>query len=675
MATSIMALEGRAIPFSFHIWYALDATILLCSSFFLWRATRAATCAVCPPRQAAHSPRAWCALDATLLPSFSIYFSSFLPYFSSIFPPSFMWRAAGAATSAVCPPRQAAPPPRERCAGDATSPFILASLFSSYLPLSSLWRPPGVATSAACPTQAAPRQEANPKATPPTAHVPPGNPTPSAPPPPTPTFSTLNASSSSFIPRGAGNPPPAPPPPAPTQSTLSASSSSFFPSEAASPPRRAPARKRQRARRGAQPRQGNHAPCPPPDSAPGSLRVGLLNTGGLGAQQEAFILEFLVPRYDVVAVPEPRCNDASYFKYLHKTYGWRVVSSSREVRMGADGRPPPFTYGGALFILLNPKLHAINAILHDSRGLLVATIHPRKGAPSYDPIALVLSYIPPSSSPHYEAALETLPVLELVTNRCRAEFGTHNTLLLGDYNVRLGDRNPIGGTPRFSEDGDKANRTALSNPIIKTFKNLELCPLMGREQGAPALVTSRSWAAGPGITPAPGKGAEVDYILGHFNSTPPYTVDPPLPWEAHPGTCTHRTIGISITLLPATVYSSRPAMAAPSKRHLPLYSNNVAHAKVGEAFLDKLNALVGPAPDDPALLFKAFNSALEEAIQAGTPPEQHKGHPTRKKGETATTPHDMIEIIKGRAYPLQKCQKGSKSAFCVMWRISLFFKS
>jgi hypothetical protein len=226
---------------------------------------------------------------------------------------------------------------------------------------------------------------------------------------------------------------------------------------------------------------------------------------------------------------------------------------------------------------------------------------------------------PPTSSPPNEAAQETHPILELVTNRCRAEFGTHNTLLLGDYNVRLGDRNPIGGTPRFSEDGDKANRTALSNPIIKTFKNLELCPLMGREQGAPALVTSRSWAAGPGITPAPGKGAEVDYILGHLNSTPPYTVDPPLPWEAHPETCTHRTIGITITLLPATVYSSRPAIAAPSKRHLPLYSNNVAHAKVGGVFLDKLNTLVGPAPDDPALLFKAFNCALEEAIQAGTP--------------------------------------------------------
>ena len=372
-----------------------------------------------------------------------------------------------------------------------------------------------------------------------------------------------------------------------------------------------------------QPRKRHpHHCCPPkqrashpPPASLTQLRIGNINIGGLRSS-EIYVVNTLVPLYDVLVVAETKVNDRDYLMRLSHMHGWSCIQCARPRTMNAKGRPN-VAYGGVAVIVFSPALVAIRSLHEDPAGLLSVELSPRtrpgQPAPQWAPINLLAAYIPPIDSPHFAPAEATLPVALHLIKRAISVYGTRNILLAGDFNFRLGTTNPD-DSPRFTEDCGTANRGKRKGSVlIPVLSELNFTPLMGRTPECPAIITSRPIILN-GQTPGPGVGSEVDYIFAHSVQGPLYSVLPSPPWSTNLHSDTHRPIGVSVTLQLQGEATAPPAPPPPLRYQLHDYGNPAWH-NVGEATLRHLDAnlnAIRNAPADEAV--RLWMASLDAAL-------------------------------------------------------------
>ena len=284
----------------------------------------------------------------------------------------------------------------------------------------------------------------------------------------------------------------------------------------------------------------NRRACPTP-----SIRLGTLNIGGLRSS-EAFLVNTIAPLYDAVVLCETKVNDRDYLLNLTRLHGWTIIQCTRPCLTTTDGMPP-IASGGVAVIVFSPRSIAIRHLHDDPHGLLSVELAPRthsKGA-SWAPINIVASYIPPSTSPYFEDAQKTLSTAMHLVKRAIPVYGLQNILMAGDFNFRLGSTNSD-GSPRFTADLEHSGRS--NSHLLPLLSELNFTPLHGRDASSPATITSRPIALN-GQTPAPGVGAEVDYIFAHSVLGPTFTTIPRPPWSLNLHADTHICIGVAITLV------------------------------------------------------------------------------------------------------------------------------
>jgi hypothetical protein len=369
-----------------------------------------------------------------------------------------------------------------------------------------------------------------------------------------------------------------------------------------------------------------------------SIRVGHCNIGGIKLH-EGYIVQHLLPHFDVCVLTETKASDLDYFKYLRATYKWRVLHVARPRTLDSSGKPSD-AQGGVAVIIFTPTLAKMQLIHADPLGLLSVDVSPANPSTrNFKPFNLIGTYLPNVYNSNFKD--HTPIIISAISHLlCKAApvYGNH-IIICGDFNSRIGPVNPC-GTPRYTMD----ERYASNVPCLQLrslLKNFQLVPTHGRSSYDPANVTSRE-VGDNGKAPLPGYGAEVDYLFTHSSLTTFTTITTLPSWEFNPYTSTHIPLGINF--FPQGSTASSNSIALPKKRWtLPHYNNHAAWELVGKTLLDKLNEYQVSSQDNAQASYDSFIAAFNSALDSSTP----------FKPPPITTPSQrkISASIKSRALP------------------------
>jgi len=253
---------------------------------------------------------------------------------------------------------------------------------------------------------------------------------------------------------------------------------------------------------------------------------------------------------DFLSMPEHRCADHSFMRFLQSRYGARILAASRRAQYAKTGQRAT-THGGVLCMGLTSSERSTNMrrITSDHRGFMSNTLE----LPGYKPAALITIYVPGPRSPQVGWVDGILASVAAEHRALSARFGHRNVFIACDANRRLHDHRG-----RHTHDGPPGS--APDALLARLCDELDVSPLHGRTEDTRAHVTSRCIDSSRQLHDE--QGTEVDYILGSNRLQPDsFSVLPNVPFSSD-GAITHRLIAVSISLEPAAAAVNQPEPAA-----------------------------------------------------------------------------------------------------------------
>ena len=345
------------------------------------------------------------------------------------------------------------------------------------------------------------------------------------------------------------------------------------------------------------------------------MRIGHLNVGGI-ERNMGFLIDLIRrEQYDIFCLSETMQCTQEFWQYFRFLTGWKVFSCSRERELSSTGTTPKVS-GGVAIINCCPGRITMRLAAENPRGMLSADVSCKHS--TFKPVLVTVAYLAPAGSRFQVHNCEIIASLSALQSKAAAEY-SGETLLLGDFNARLGRTTPSGAC-RASAD---RTRQHLSCPSLVPFLRAHgLSPLMGRDPMFPAPFTSRAICKGTGMS-------EVDYIFAADDlDSQRYTILPPGEWSSYPSNCnlTHRCVGIALSLLPNSGPHIPPAEAAVEAPRWasPVYGDEqwgeVAHSTARA--LDKASGVISSPLSTAAESYQAFLDALASALDESLPPKR-----------------------------------------------------
>ena len=270
------------------------------------------------------------------------------------------------------------------------------------------------------------------------------------------------------------------------------------------------------------------------------------------------------------------CDHASWAEFRRLT-GWSVLSCSRARELSPSGGFTSVS-GGVAVINCSPHYLTIRELAADSRGLLSVDVSCPQS--SFSPILVSVMYLAPAGSPFQSLNDAVISSLSSVLDKAEPQYNGE-VLVLGDFNVRMGPKDPA-GNPRATADATR--QLSSCKLLLPCLRSHALAPLMGRAPESPAPCTSRS------ISGVRQGRAEVDYICGRDDLDPQrYTVLPVESWRSLPKAMTHLGIGIEYLPLPTTAQHILSSLQRPGRRWKdPVYCDRDSWAKVANCIQEEL---------------------------------------------------------------------------------------
>lgn len=285
-------------------------------------------------------------------------------------------------------------------------------------------------------------------------------------------------------------------------------------------------------------------------------------------------------RVDISFHPESRCQDRAWLSYIKDRHKVKQVSCFR---------PPPApgqAQQGGLTVICWKSSLCIRDLRHDSKGLLSVEVR----RPGYKPISVIALYIPHSRSPQEEWTPHLLSCMVTEYQRLVAIYGASNTIITGDFNIRLGDWEGR----RFSVGAAAPSVNQRYRLLSDALHRISCSPIHGRQRASRAHTTSRNPnSEGGGET-------EIDFFVmsDDVNATP---VKPP-DWSTLPLGITHRPVLMRLTLTPqANGFRAVPKLGtAPRLPPIPNYDDD-RHRQMAIALTKEFDAkqLLDSAAADP----------------------------------------------------------------------------